>query len=145
MRITVVTAGAFVARADGWRVSFAAAAAVAVVADGFSNSVSHVGQKRLKNRSDDIMEWALKMRRKHTMFKGERQCPTFNRNSIGSGRIEGAPGLRMRRAGDANSETETALGGRPSASRWWLITRVGRRNNNWNGRWSVEGGSLKAW
>ncbi len=103
MRITVIAAATFVARADGWRVSFAAAAAVAVVANGVSNSVSHGGQKRFKNRGDGIMEWALKMRRKHTMFKGERQCPTFNRNSIGSGRIEGAPGLRMRRAADASS------------------------------------------
>ena len=91
------------------------------------------------------MEWALKMRRKHTMFKGERQCPTFNSNSIGSGRIEGTPGLRMRRAGDANGETEAAPGGRPSASRLWHMRMVGRRNHSWIARWSVEGESLKAW
>lgn len=47
MRIIVIAAGAFVARAGGWRVSLAAAAAVAVVAIAFSNSVSHGEQKRL--------------------------------------------------------------------------------------------------
>ena len=109
-----------------------------------SNSVSRWGQKRLKNRSDDIMEWALKMRRKLTMFKGERQCPTFNRNSIGSGRIEGAPGLRMRRAGDADSESEAAFGGRPSASGLRSICSVEGRSCSRRACWGigkVEGSS----
>ena len=90
------------------------------------------------------MERTLKIRRKLAMFEGQRQWPTFNHNSIDSGRIEMAPGLRMRRAGDANSETKAALGGRPSASGWRLVTRVGGRKHSWSVRWRVEGGSHKA-
>ena len=91
------------------------------------------------------MEWALKMRRKHTMFKGERQCPTVNHNSIGSSRIARAPGLRMRRAGDADSETEAAFGGRPSASGLRSICSVEGRSCSRRACWSVEGESPKAW
>ena len=91
------------------------------------------------------MERTLKIRRKLVMFEGQRQCPTFNHNSIDSGRIEMAPGLRMRRAEDASSETKAALGGRPSASMWWRIMRVGERNHSCSARWSDEGESRKAW
>ena len=62
------------------------------------------------------MDWTLKMWRKLAMFEGERQWPSFNHNSIDSGRIEMAPGLRMRRAEDASSETKAAFGRRPNAS-----------------------------
>jgi len=137
MLIIVIAAGTFVARAGGWRVSLAAAAAVAVVANGFSNSGSHGGQKRLKNWSDGSKDWTLKMWRKLAMFEGARQWPSFNHNSIDSGRIEMAPGLRMRRAGDANSETKAAFGGRPNASGLQSVCSVGARSWSRRACWGI--------
>ena len=74
------------------------------------------------------MERTLKIRRKLAMFEGQRQWPTFNHNSIDSGRIEMAPGLRMRRAEDASSETKAASGGRPNATGLQSVCSVGARS-----------------
>ena len=85
------------------------------------------------------MERTLKIRRKLAMVEGQRQWPTFNHNSIDSGRIEMAPGLRMRRAGDASSETEAALGGRPSASGLLSNCSIGARSCSRKACWSNGG------
>ena len=79
------------------------------------------------------------------MFDGERHCSTFNHNSIDSGRIEMTPGLRMRSARDANSETKAAFGGRPNASGLRSICSVEGRSCSRRACWSVEGESPKAW
>jgi len=90
------------------------------------------------------MERTLKIRRKLAMFEGQRQWPTFNHNSIDSGRIEMAPGLRMRRADDANSETKAASGGRPNASGLRSVCSVGARSWSRRACWGIgkDEGSL---
>lgn len=71
------------------------------------------------------------------MIEGERQWPTFNHNSIDSGWIEMAPGLRMRRAGDASSETKAAFGGRPNASGLRSVCSVGARSCSRRACWGI--------